>query len=136
MSESNEKRRELQRERDTSKAEVVRLRGIVASQADLLEKASRLHCQNPSGWACADEKLDIPEIQLCVVCLIREASTPSAVPPVAAPVDDMALPAGKTCGDCAHWKRCSSLIGDLTGREIRCDFAPSRFKEAPHGDQA
>jgi hypothetical protein len=43
-------------------------------------------------------------------------------------MDDMDLPEGKTCGDCAHWKRCSNLIDDLTGEETTCDFAPSRFK--------
>lgn len=38
------------------------------------------------------------------------------------------LPEGKTCSDCAHWKRCSALIDDLEGTETHCDWAPSRFK--------
>jgi hypothetical protein len=44
--------------------------------------------------------------------------------------DDMALPEGKTCSDCAHWKRCSNLIDDLDGTETTCDWAPSRFRES------
>jgi hypothetical protein len=42
---------------------------------------------------------------------------------------DIALPAGKTCSDCAHWKRCKALIQSMTGKETTCDFAPSRFRE-------
>jgi len=42
---------------------------------------------------------------------------------------DMALPPGKTCGDCANWRRCKALIWDLNPKETTCDFAPSRFRE-------
>lgn len=40
-----------------------------------------------------------------------------------------ALPKGKTCADCKHWKRCLWLIGELDGTETHCDWNPSRFKE-------
>ena len=40
---------------------------------------------------------------------------------------DMLTPEGKTCGDCAHWPRCSALIGGLNPKNAFCDFAPSRF---------
>ena len=40
---------------------------------------------------------------------------------------DMLTPPGKTCGDCAHWPRCSSLICTLDPKNQFCDFAPSRF---------
>lgn len=39
----------------------------------------------------------------------------------------MALPAGKTCGDCRHWQRCSALIQTLDPALTTCDFSPSRF---------
>lgn len=44
--------------------------------------------------------------------------------------DDMALPAGKSCCDCAHFKRCRALIGakHINEAATRCDFAPSRFR--------
>lgn len=50
--------------------------------------------------------------------------------------DDMALPAGETCGSCAHWRRCKALIQTLCPSAAYCDFSPSRFrpKEAPHAD--
>lgn len=38
----------------------------------------------------------------------------------------MALLAGKTCGDCQHFARCSELFGHIAADEV-CDFAPSRF---------
>jgi len=40
---------------------------------------------------------------------------------------DMLTPEGKTCGDCAHWPRCSALICSLKPENPFCDFAPSRF---------
>ena len=40
---------------------------------------------------------------------------------------DMLTPPGKTCGDCAHWPRCSALISTLNPANQFCDFAPSRF---------
>ena len=42
----------------------------------------------------------------------------------------MALPAGKTCADCAHIRRYKALGFSWPARES-CDFAPSRFAEAP-----
>lgn len=45
------------------------------------------------------------------------------------PTNPMDLPAGLTCGDCAHFKpKCSRLIASLTGKETRCDWSPSRFR--------
>jgi hypothetical protein len=38
----------------------------------------------------------------------------------------MALPEGKTCGDCRHFGRCSALIKQIAGDEV-CDWSPSRF---------
>lgn len=45
--------------------------------------------------------------------------------------DDMKLPAGKTCADCVHFKRCLWLIGAqwVNDKSKRCDFSPSRFHE-------
>lgn len=42
-------------------------------------------------------------------------------------------PPVQACRKCRHWKRCKSLIGDLTGDETQCDFAPSRFVAAGGG---
>lgn len=51
--------------------------------------------------------------------------------------DDMDLPAGLTCRDCAHFgPKCSWLISSLTGDETRCDWSPSRFKPRPIGGGA
>jgi hypothetical protein len=47
--------------------------------------------------------------------------------------DDMALPAGKTCGDCAGWLRCKAFIGSLKPTNTRCDWAPSAFREKATG---
>jgi hypothetical protein len=41
----------------------------------------------------------------------------------------MALPAGKTCADCAHAARCT-MLGCTSLAATTCDFAPSRFVEA------
>lgn len=40
--------------------------------------------------------------------------------------DDMDLPAGKTCGDCAHCRRCTLMFGHIPSDES-CDWSPSRF---------
>lgn len=42
--------------------------------------------------------------------------------------DDMALPAGRTCGECASWSRCKAFIGSLKPSNTRCDWSPSRFR--------
>lgn len=39
---------------------------------------------------------------------------------------DMDLPAGMTCADCAHCRRCTLMFGHIPGDES-CDWAPSRF---------
>jgi hypothetical protein len=39
---------------------------------------------------------------------------------------DMALPEGKTCGDCWHFERCRAIFGHIAADEV-CDWAPSRF---------
>lgn len=41
---------------------------------------------------------------------------------------DMKLPEGKTCGDCAHYKRCKALF-DCPAENTQCDWAPSRFRQ-------
>lgn len=43
--------------------------------------------------------------------------------------EDMKLPEGKTCADCVHVKRCTSMFGVNT-TDTECDFGPSRFVEA------
>jgi hypothetical protein len=40
--------------------------------------------------------------------------------------DDMALPSGKTCGDCHHHKFCKQFFG-CPATNTRCDWSPSRF---------
>lgn len=49
--------------------------------------------------------------------------------------DTMRLPDGKSCADCAHFKRCLWLIGDqwINDKAKRCDFAPSRFVDRKAG---
>ena len=39
----------------------------------------------------------------------------------------MRLPDGKTCGDCAHIRRCSSF-GFSSAEAVSCDFHPSRYR--------
>lgn len=41
--------------------------------------------------------------------------------------DDMNLPNGLTCGDCAHWRKCTALIESIEPTSTTCDWAPSRF---------
>lgn len=51
-------------------------------------------------------------------------------PEYAGAPDDMNLPEGKTCGDCAHYSHCSWLFG-CARTNTSCDWSPSRFKSAP-----
>lgn len=39
----------------------------------------------------------------------------------------MDLPAGKTCGDCANFKRCNATLGHVAADQV-CDFYPSFFQ--------
>jgi len=39
----------------------------------------------------------------------------------------MALPEGKTCADCVHFKRTCVWLISYTGRETSCDWYPIRF---------
>lgn len=39
---------------------------------------------------------------------------------------DMNLPAGMTCADCFHCKRCCAIFGHIPEDEV-CDWSPSRF---------
>ena len=39
--------------------------------------------------------------------------------------DKMRLPKGKTCGDCAHIRRCKAIFGH-TETDTYCDWSPSR----------
>jgi hypothetical protein len=51
--------------------------------------------------------------------------------------EDMELPEGKMCADCAHFKRCEWLIS-CKPTNTECDWSPSRFQPkatpppAPH----
>lgn len=47
--------------------------------------------------------------------------------------DDMKLPEGKTCGDCAHYSKCEWLIR-CKSNNTECDWAPSRFFEKKGAD--
>jgi len=40
--------------------------------------------------------------------------------------DDMKLPEGKTCGDCAHLDWCKTFIS-VNPANTHCDWSPSRF---------
>ena len=42
---------------------------------------------------------------------------------------EMKLPAGKTCGDCFHIRRCLGLGYTSAEANTSCDFWPSRFRE-------
>jgi hypothetical protein len=42
--------------------------------------------------------------------------------------DKMRLPTGKTCGDCAHIRRCMAIFGHVE-TDKHCDWSPSRFVE-------
>lgn len=43
--------------------------------------------------------------------------------------DNMNLPAGFTCGDCVHCRRCTMMFGHIPADEV-CDWSPSRFRQA------
>lgn len=40
------------------------------------------------------------------------------------------LPAGRTCADCRHVRRCTMIFGQ-DASERACQFIPSRWHEAP-----
>lgn len=48
---------------------------------------------------------------------------------VAGDPDKMNLPEGKTCRDCAHFRRCNAMFSHIAGDEV-CDFYPLAFVEA------
>jgi hypothetical protein len=41
-------------------------------------------------------------------------------------MNDMQLPAGKTCSDCQHYHYCTRLFG-CPDTNTSCDWSPSRF---------
>lgn len=41
--------------------------------------------------------------------------------------DDMNLPPGRTCSDCVHCYRCTTMFGHIPQDEV-CDWSPSRFR--------
>lgn len=58
----------------------------------------------------------------------REAVRAAREPYRRRAVDDgMNLPAGKTCGDCVHARRCELIFGRIPADEV-CDWLPSRFQ--------
>lgn len=44
---------------------------------------------------------------------------------------EMRLPAGVTCADCQHGRRCDALFSAVRMRFTSCDFWPSRFSPSP-----
>lgn len=60
------------------------------------------------------------------------ASAPRVLNYDPADPDKMRLPAGITCGDCVHIRRCSAIFGH-TATDKTCDWSPSRFQAAPKG---
>lgn len=52
-----------------------------------------------------------------------------------ADLDKMKLPKGKTCGDCAHIRRCETIFGH-TETDTYCDWSPSRaiFRQSSNPD--
>lgn len=40
--------------------------------------------------------------------------------------EQMNLPAGRTCADCVHCRRCTMMFGHISEDEV-CDWSPSRF---------
>ncbi len=51
-------------------------------------------------------------------------------PPYRRRGNEMDLPAGSTCGVCAHFRRCSLIYGRGHLDEV-CDWLPSRFRAEP-----
>lgn len=49
--------------------------------------------------------------------------------------NEMNLPEGKTCADCAHCYRCCSMFGHIPEDQV-CDFHPSRFSPARSAPEA
>lgn len=47
--------------------------------------------------------------------------------------DPLKLPDGKTCSDCAHFKRCEWLI-QCKPESTSCDWLPIRFLERREND--
>lgn len=45
-------------------------------------------------------------------------------------MDEMKLPVGYTCGDCAHFSRCEWLVSAKPSWTT-CDFHPRRFMYKP-----
>jgi hypothetical protein len=39
----------------------------------------------------------------------------------------MNLPAGKTCADCVHCRRCCAMFGHIPQDQV-CDWYPSKFQ--------
>lgn len=48
--------------------------------------------------------------------------------------DSMALPPGKTCKNCAFFRRCTAFLGENIRDNTSCDWAPSRFVLAVTGE--
>lgn len=44
--------------------------------------------------------------------------------------EEMKLPAGKTCSDCVHLRRCVRVLGCTTPERTSCDFYPN-FERKP-----
>lgn len=59
-----------------------------------------------------------------------ETTPPAVIDParlIDRPDDDMKLPMGKVCSDCASYRRCEWLVGALPNA-TSCDWSPSRFR--------
>jgi hypothetical protein len=60
-----------------------------------------------------------------------EAQPTPPEPPRQAHVPSSTLPPGKLCRDCASFASCRTQIPAFTGDEMKCEWAPARFVDAP-----
>lgn len=82
------------------------------------------------------EQARIAKIAACAGCYTDEACDIADACPKRgnktraerdAVIDDMALPEGRMCGECAFWPSCLAMISSLDPRSRRCDYSPSRW---------
>lgn len=62
-------------------------------------------------------------------CCVDYASTPGGYCEGEHAARCMRLPEGKTCGDCAHLRRCELIGFTPSAKETTCSFHPRRFRE-------
>lgn len=99
--------------------EAIGARGVSLARELLVKRKA---C--PHDSECAASETDSP--QTCpegVVCP-NDERTRADVP---APVNDMALPEGRTCGECAYWPVCGQLITGIDSTSRLCHASPSQW---------